>query len=43
MAGYAINNRITDPEGLKAFDTDGYAFDASASTPDKWIFSRQQK
>lgn len=43
MARYAIDNRITNPKGLKAFDVDGYAFDAATSTADKWIFSRQQR
>jgi uncharacterized protein len=42
MARYAIDHRITDPEGLKAFDTAGYAFDPAASKADTWVFSRPQ-
>ena len=40
MARYAIDERIDRAEGLKAFDRDGYRFDATASTPTDWIFTR---
>ncbi len=41
MARYAIEHKITKPEGLKAFDSDGYAFDASASDELSWVFRRR--
>jgi cytoplasmic iron level regulating protein YaaA (DUF328/UPF0246 family) len=41
MARYIIQNRIDDPERLKAFDLDGYAYDAKASKPDHLVFRRQ--
>lgn len=41
MARHIIQNRLNDPEALKAFDTDGYRFDANASKEDVWIFSRK--
>ncbi len=41
MARYAIDHKITKPEGLKAFDSDGYAFDADASDASTWVFRRR--
>ena len=41
MARYAIEHKITKPEGLKAFDSDGYAFDASVSDEASWVFRRR--
>ena len=41
MARYAIDHKITKPEGLKAFDSDGYAFDEAASDADTWVFRRR--
>ncbi|HBU47091.1 MAG TPA: peroxide stress protein YaaA [Myxococcales bacterium] len=40
MARYMITNRIEDPEGLKAFDLDGYVYDPDGSEPDHWRFVR---
>lgn len=40
MARYAIEHRITDPQQLKEFDRDGYGFDLSASSADRWVFRR---
>lgn len=40
MARYAIENRIDRAEDLKAFDSDGYGFQASLSTDNDWIFTR---
>lgn len=42
MARYVVDNRITDPEGLKAFNVGGYAYQSDLSTEDKWVFRRQQ-
>lgn len=40
MARYVVQNRLTEIDAIKAFDTDGYAFDVQASTPDKPVFVR---
>ena len=40
MARFMCEHRLDDPEGLKGFDADGYAFDAELSGPDKWMFVR---
>jgi hypothetical protein len=42
MARYMIDKRITTPDGLKAFDTMGYGFDAALSSPTDWVFTRPQ-
>lgn len=42
MSAYMIQNRLTDPQDLKAFDWDGYRYDANASTASEWIFSRRE-
>lgn len=41
MAGYLIRHRISDVEDLKDFDADGYRFDATLSSGDRWVFTRQ--
>jgi cytoplasmic iron level regulating protein YaaA (DUF328/UPF0246 family) len=41
MARYAITKRITAPKKLEGFDLEGYAFDASASQPDRLVFRRR--
>ncbi|WP_250525959.1 peroxide stress protein YaaA [Caballeronia sp. GAWG2-1] len=41
MARYAVKNRIDEPEGLKDFDSDGYAFDAKASNDTTYVFRRR--
>jgi len=41
MARYAIRHRVTTPKALERFDSDGYAFDASASEPDRLVFRRR--
>lgn len=40
MARYAIDHAITDPVKLQGFDSSGYAWEASESTPDKMVFRR---
>ncbi len=40
MTRYAIENRIEDPERLKAFDRDDYAYSPAASEGDRWVFRR---
>ena len=41
MARYAIENKLTKPEQLKDFDSEGYGFDAKASNEARWIFRRR--
>lgn len=41
MARFAIEHRITRPEGLTQFDAEGYGFAPDVSTPDKLVFRRQ--
>jgi cytoplasmic iron level regulating protein YaaA (DUF328/UPF0246 family) len=42
MVRFAIDQRLEDAEGLKAFDGLGYHFDAAASTAQTWYFRRSQ-
>jgi cytoplasmic iron level regulating protein YaaA (DUF328/UPF0246 family) len=41
MARYAAERGMTDPQKLKKFDVDGYAFDKSVSTETEWVFRRR--
>ena len=41
MARYAIENRLAVVEKLKAFDGEGYRFDARASALDRLVFRRE--
>jgi len=41
VARWMVEHRITELEGMKTFDSDGYAFDADASTVDLWRFVRR--
>ncbi len=41
MARYLIDRRIEDPEKLKAFDYEGYRYDASLSSAKDWVFTRR--
>jgi len=40
MSRFIIQNRIEDPEEIKAFDTDGYLFNRDLSTEKEWFFIR---
>ncbi len=42
IARYAIDHRLKKATDLKGFDSEGYRFQASASTDDEWVFSRPQ-
>jgi len=42
MARWIIENRITEPEDLKAFNVGGYIFQPGASAGDNWTFARPQ-
>lgn len=41
MSRYAIVNALNDPEALKAFDLEGYAWSSAASEGDRWVFRRE--
>lgn len=41
MARYAIENKLNAAEQLKAFDSEGYAFDAKASDGTRYVFRRR--
>ena len=43
MTRYAVVNRLDEPEGLKGFDADGYAFAAEASDASSWVFRRRRR
>ncbi len=40
MARYICEHRLDDPEALKSFDSDGYAFDLEQSDTQRWRFTR---
>ena len=42
MARYVIDNQLTAPEALKAFDVEGYKYIEEDSSVTKWIFRRHQ-
>lgn len=41
MARYAAEKGLTDPEKLKKFKVEDYAFDKKASTDTEWVFRRK--
>ncbi len=41
MARFAIQQRLETPEGLKAFDLDGYRLAPDVSSPDRLVFRRK--
>ncbi len=43
MSRYIIENRLTRPEQLTAFDSDGYFFDADASDSRELVFKRHER
>jgi cytoplasmic iron level regulating protein YaaA (DUF328/UPF0246 family) len=43
LARYAIQKHIQNPEKLKDFDLDGYAYEDSASDVNRWVFRRREK
>lgn len=40
MSRFIIQNRIENPNDLKAFDTGGYLFNKDLSTEKEWVFTR---
>jgi len=43
MARYLVENRVADPEQLKAFDVAGYRYEPAGSTPTEWVFRRSEQ
>lgn len=43
MSRYIIENRLTQPEQLARFDSDGYFFDADASDKGEMVFKRHER
>ncbi|WP_424985066.1 peroxide stress protein YaaA [Microbulbifer sp. S227A] len=40
MARHIVQNRLTDPEALRAFDSGGYRYQPALSEPDRPVFTR---
>ena len=40
MSRYILLNRLSDPDEIKSFDAEGYAFNAELSKGDNWVFTR---
>ncbi|MFQ5582255.1 MAG: peroxide stress protein YaaA [Mariprofundaceae bacterium] len=40
MSRYIIENHLSDPEAIKSFGHDDYAFNADLSTDDTWVLTR---
>jgi hypothetical protein len=43
MARYMVDNRITNPEHLKQFDSAGYTYSAALSKGSEWVFTRPEQ
>ena len=43
LARYAIEKHIQNPEKLKAFNLEGYAYEDSESDVNRWVFRRREK
>lgn len=41
MSNYIVKNKIVRPEAIKSFNAEGYSFNESLSSGDKWIFTRR--
>ena len=42
MSAFIIKNRLHDAEEIKAFDERGYSYNEGLSSPDKWVFTREE-
>lgn len=42
MCRYIIDRKLSNPEGIKQFDYEGYRFSDDMSKNDEWVFTRQQ-
>ena len=43
MVRYAAEQQVSEPEELKAFDSEGYAYNAAASNEKEWVFLRAEQ
>jgi cytoplasmic iron level regulating protein YaaA (DUF328/UPF0246 family) len=43
LARYAIQKHIQNPEKLKAFNLEGYAYEDAESDVNRWVFRRREK
>ena len=43
MERYAAEQQISEPEELKAFDSEGYVYNAAASNEKEWVFLRAEQ
>jgi uncharacterized protein len=43
MSAYAIRNRVTEPEALKAFNLGGYAYNPALSRGQEWVYTRDKE
>lgn len=42
MSAYILKNRLTDAQGLKEFDEEGYRYNSELSTATEWVFTRDE-
>lgn len=43
MTSYIVKNKLTNPEDIKGFDTDGYEYNDRLTQGDQWVFTRMRK
>ena len=43
MSRFIIQNQLSDPEGIKDFNEDGYSFNKKLSKDNHWVFTRKVK
>lgn len=43
LSRYIIQNQLSDPQDIKAFDVEGYKFNSKLSKGNDWVFTRRQK
>lgn len=41
LSRYIIENRLSDPDDIRAFDRDGYVFNSRQSSSEQWVFTRK--
>jgi cytoplasmic iron level regulating protein YaaA (DUF328/UPF0246 family) len=41
LSRFVIRNQLTEPEAMKAFNVDGYAFSEELSKGNTWVFTRR--
>jgi hypothetical protein len=42
LSRYIIQNKLNDPEDIKAFSEEGYRFNKTLSKGNNWVFTRKQ-